>query len=280
MTRVDYQTQVLLSPFKVKVMSQLKHSPNATCRRPLSPRQSRFRRLLVEPLECRYLLAVVTVDTEMDVVDPDDGLTSLREAIVATNTVPGADEIVFDFGHDGPATILLEHAELEITDALTITGSGPELLTIDAQEQSRIFNITAETGDFTLARMTLTGGKTTGANAGEDDNTFSGGAIRSSTIGNLTIERSDVVGSRTTGTWTKGGGLCVVGDATITSSTISGNSAGGEHGGGIWASGAVTVTSSTISGNNSARWGMGGGIWASGAVTVTSSTISGNSAGG
>ena len=118
------------------------------------------RPLRVELLEDRRLLAVVTVDTDLDVVDFNDGVTSLREAIFATNTVPGADEIVFDFGHDGPATILLEHGELEITDELSITGDGPDLLTIDAQQQSRIFNITAETGDFTIAGMTLTGGQT------------------------------------------------------------------------------------------------------------------------
>jgi hypothetical protein len=75
-------------------------------------------------------MAVVTVDTDLDVVDFNDGVTSLREAIFATNTLPGADEIVFDFGHDGPATILLEQGELEITDELSITGDGPDLLTI------------------------------------------------------------------------------------------------------------------------------------------------------
>ena len=115
-------------------------------------------RLRLEPLEDRRLLAVVTVDTELDVVDLYDGVTSLREAISATNDAPGPDEIVFDFGHDGPATILLEQGELKITDALAITGDGPDLLTIDAQQNSRIFNIVATTGDFTLAGMTLTGG--------------------------------------------------------------------------------------------------------------------------
>ena len=55
--------------------------------------------------------------------------------------------------------------ELEITELLTVNGPGKDLLTIDAQQQSRIFNITAETGDFTIAGMTLTGGQTTGDNA-------------------------------------------------------------------------------------------------------------------
>ncbi len=146
-------------------------------------------RLQVEPLEDRRLLATFTVTTELDVVDADDGLTSLREAIDVANTTPGPDEIVFDFGHDGPAVILLEQGELEITEAVTITGDGPDLLTIDAQEQSRIFNITAETGDFTIAGMTLTNGKTTGDNATSSENTFSGGAIRSLTTGILTVQK-------------------------------------------------------------------------------------------
>jgi hypothetical protein len=84
----------------------------------------------VEPLEDRRLLANVTVDTELDVVDAGDGLTSLREAIAATNTMSGPDEIVFVF--DGPAKVLLTQGELKITDSLSINGPGAELLTIDA----------------------------------------------------------------------------------------------------------------------------------------------------
>ena len=99
------------------------------------------RRLHVEPLEERRLLAMITVDTELDSVDVGDGLTSLREAIAATNTMPGPDEIVFNFGHDGPATILLMQGELQITEAVTITGDGPDLLTIDGQHQSRIIKL-------------------------------------------------------------------------------------------------------------------------------------------
>ena len=65
------------------------------------------RPLRFEPLEDRRLLSTVTVDYDQDVVDPYDGRTSLREAIAATNAMPGPDEINFDFGHDGPMTILL-----------------------------------------------------------------------------------------------------------------------------------------------------------------------------
>ena len=58
-------------------------------------RQQHSRRLRIEVMEDRRLLAVVTVDTELDVIDLGDGVTSLREAIFAANTVPGPDEIVF-----------------------------------------------------------------------------------------------------------------------------------------------------------------------------------------
>src|SRR5687767_1854045 len=86
----------------------------------LASRMLYRRPLKLEPLEDRRVLAVVTVNTDQDVVDFNDGLTSLREAIFATNLVAGADTIEFDFGHDGPATILLTQGELQIADDLTI----------------------------------------------------------------------------------------------------------------------------------------------------------------
>ncbi|MCA9099792.1 MAG: hypothetical protein KDA63_01495, partial [Planctomycetales bacterium] len=107
-------------------------------------RRPSFFRLGHEPLEDRRVLSAVTVTNNLDLVNGDtssiaalmsndggDGI-ALREAIEAANNTLGADEISFDFGHDGPETILLELGELEITEALTITGDGPDLLTIDA----------------------------------------------------------------------------------------------------------------------------------------------------
>ena len=81
-------------------------------------------RLSLQSLEDRRLLANITVTTAQDSINFNDGLTSLREAIFAANTVAGPNTIEFDFGHDGPETISLLQGELRITDDLTIRGAG------------------------------------------------------------------------------------------------------------------------------------------------------------
>src|SRR5688572_27902717 len=83
----------------------------------------RYRRTLrYEPLEDRRLLATVTVNTLADTIDLDDGLTSLREAIFATNLVAGQDTILlpFDFSGSDPVTLSLTLGELRITDSVSI----------------------------------------------------------------------------------------------------------------------------------------------------------------
>ncbi len=245
----------------------------------VSPREVRLRSLRFENLEDRRLLAVVTVDTNQDVVDFTDGVTSLREAIFATNLVGGADEIQFDFGHDGPETIVLTLGELAITDSLTITGPDADLLTIDASgndptpdenngDGSRIFNIddgsSATSIDVELVGLTLTGGDIEG----------SGGAI--STLENLSVTGSTISGNSA---GLRGGGIWANSryrTTTITESTISSNSAG-HDGGGIQAAGPMTIIDSTISSNKADN--NGGGILANADTTITGSMISENSAG-
>ena len=169
---------------------------------------SRSRKLRIEPLEERRLLATVTVTSNLDIVNGDiatidalmnddggDGI-SIREAIEATNNTPGADEINFDFGHDGPETILLTTGELRIFQALTISGGGSGLLTIDAQQKSRImridnFNTTVDNFQVTLAGLTLTGGHE------EDPGNF-GGAILAANL-YLFINDGIIEGNSTSG---------------------------------------------------------------------------------
>ena len=227
----------------------------------------------MEPLEDRRLLAVFTVDNLSDA-----GLGSLRQAIADANANIGADIVEFQAGLSG--TIALSSGEMTITDDLTIDGPGAAALTIDAQQNSRIFNISTISGPVTLNGLHLTGGSA-GSRAG---------AIFSATTAPLTVNASTISGNTARGVSVRGGGIFASGDVTVTGSTIADNYAAGPsrgaYGGGIYAAGDVTITGSTISGNtvtgnSRAVYGLGavgGGVYAKGDVTITGSTISGNSA--
>src|SRR5690606_28304328 len=108
-----------------------------------------------------------------------------------------------------------------------------------------------------------------------------------STISGNTI--TSVSGGNGTNYFTAGGGLYVRGDATITTSTISGNSAeatadgASAIGGGLFVTGDLVITDSTIDGNTVD--GDGGGVFKARfsnygdpgtTLTVANSTISGN----
>ncbi|MEZ6153626.1 MAG: hypothetical protein R3C09_26295 [Pirellulaceae bacterium] len=56
-------------------------------------------------MEARRLLAALVVNTARDVVDPDDGLISLREAFLSANATDGADSINFNIPGSGPHAI-------------------------------------------------------------------------------------------------------------------------------------------------------------------------------
>src|SRR5687767_2794880 len=103
----------------------------------------------LEALEPRMMLSTITVTSLADNLDAD-GQVTLREAIVAANSNTsvdgstagsGADEILFSspLFTQGPGTITLGLGELQITDDLTITGPGADLLTINGNNASRVF---------------------------------------------------------------------------------------------------------------------------------------------
>ena len=112
---------------------------------------------------------------------------------------------------------------------------------------------------------------------GDVRGTERGGAIRN--LGNLTINRSTIAGSRAENS---GGGISNLGvleinDSTIFANQIQGGSAG-VSGGGINSEGSLTIRNSTISGNTSSN--DGGGISSSGTLTLDSVTVTANSAAG
>jgi hypothetical protein len=237
-------------------------------RRPLSKQSNAFpyhRRLRIEPLEDRRLLANVTVGNVLDVVNGNtssianliannggDGI-SLREAVLAANATAGADSVLFASSLSG-ATITLGGTEIAITEALTIDARPlAQNVTINAGFFSRIFNITATTGDFTLGGLTLTGGRSSSG----------GGAIRSATAGKLGVERSDLsVNVSGFG----GGAISAIGNVELNQCTVNFNRTSDFGGGGIRTSGNSTLTETTVNGNHiqSGYDPAGGGISAGG----------------
>jgi hypothetical protein len=128
---------------------------------------------------------------------------------------------------------------LSTTKDLTIAGPGANGITVSGNHASRVFSI---------------------------------GAAFTVDISGMTIANGLVA----TGS---GGGILNAGTLTVTSSTLSGNSARIGPGGGIWnfASGPMNVTNSTLSGNSAAL--NGGGIDTSGKLTHFRNTIiAGNTA--
>ncbi len=283
-----------------------------------SAHKSRQRRSLgCESLEQRHLLTTFTVNALGDVLDPGDGVTTLREAVNQANAAGGADEINFDPDVISGSFILLTEGEISITDSLSINGLGTSVMGVNAVlndadpdniagDGSRVFNISdgnpATNIEVTISDMLVTGADSPsfgGAISTDETTTLDnvivfenaatqgGGAIWASvadgavlTIRNSTL-RDNVSGM-------DGGAVLanVYGAALeIENTVISGNTAGGQ-GGGVYlytdstASGGPTVTiaDSQISGNSA---NQGGGVafyGRVGAIRVTNSTITGNTA--
>ncbi len=194
-------------------------------------------------LESEFNPNVLIVNTTADIIDANDGVTSLREAIHAANVIPGADIIRFNLGST-PETITLKGEQLYISDRLAIEGPGAEALTISANSESRIFEIAPET-TVNITGLTLSNGSS-----------MYGGAIWNA--GNLIMAESTL----THNSATYGGSIANIGMLAVTKSTISHNSAA-LSGGGIWNFGSLAVINSMLSANSSL--GLGGGIYCGGA---------------
>lgn len=242
------------------------------------------RRLHLERLENRQMLATITINTLIDEADGSitDGDISLRDAIARAS---GTDVIDFapSLTSGGPAVLRLTRGEVLIERTRTIQGPGADKLTIDASgndltplldngDGSRAFMILRNYNLFAPIRVSISGLTIAGG-----DVTGNGGGIFNND--HLTLSGVKLLGNYATGS---GGGLfheasSPANSLTIVDSTISGNAAG-SVGGGIYSRGGdATITRSTIT-SNSASDGFGGGIFNSATMSITASVISNNSA--
>jgi CSLREA domain-containing protein len=245
------------------------------------------------------------VNTEADTTVPD-GCTvapqcSLRDAVAAAESSGDATDTIAIPAGD----YVLTAGELDLEKAspvgeVTLDGADARTTTIDAGGASRVFDLI--NGDIVMNDLTITGGLadlpgTVGEFPGDGGAILTrapslrlervavtdsvarlnGGGIaappESGTATEVTLLDSTIAGNRVTGGAVEGlgGGLYVLGDLSVTNSTISGNSVdnpGIGMGAGITAAidpaetdgTTLTVLNSTIAGNTLAVGGMGAGI--------------------
>ena len=213
------------------------------------------------------------VDNATDEFDGDlsDGDRSLREVIALANGNAGTDTVTFDPGID---TLLqqLTLGQIEITESVVVQGNGQANTIIDGNQADRIFEILPSTYsnvDVTLDSLTLQNGRTTASGSaygygyGIGYGIGSGGAIRNTAPGTLTISNSIVTGNSITGELSGGGAIfSYYGDLVVNNSTLTGNSTSGDYapGGailGILSN--ISISNSTLTGNSTSGFVSYGG---------------------
>lgn len=208
----------------------------------------------------------LVVTTTMDTSTNTDGLTSLREALAYANSGSAGASPVITFASplfDTAQTITLNGSQLPtITRDLTITGPGADVLTIDGNNASRVFQIndgTATVRVVAIENVTITHGR---AAPGE-----AGGILNYEDLTLRAVRVTDCYGQNGAGGLQNQEGTVLIED-----SVFSGNSG---HGGLINYRGAVMVRRSSFL-NNVATFAGGGLSNSGGTMTIEHSTISGN----
>lgn len=213
----------------------------------------------------------------------DDGLCSLREAIINANNANqsgslhcasgslGLNTITFHPDLIGGTIELLESLPTIVAD-LSIVGPapGPDSLTIDAMGAFRLFHVSQPT-QFQLQDLTVTGGLTTiSGTAG------AGAGLFASTGGTVILERVRFVGNVAESS--EGAAIHVIGSSlSIVDSEFIENQAVNSSGGGISArSGAQVNIERTSFIGNQARWGGAIALIEGAELNMSNSTVSQN----
>lgn len=271
----------------------------------------------------------ITVTTTVDSIDADpggcaaltpgalpgggDGLISLREALCAANSNPGADTIslpsgVYTLTLHGAGDDDNDSGDLDITDDVIIVGEGPLETIIDGDGADRVFHIdpagvrslhvqirqvTIRNGDagtfvgggiYNRGKLTIKDSDVSGNTAavfGFGLGAFGGGGIFND--GRLTVTDSHIHNNTLTGGTSDGGGIYNLGTMTMTGGSISRNVSTEGGGGGLTNDGAASLAAVAIADNQARDPGFdstarGGGILNRGIITITACTIAGNEA--
>jgi hypothetical protein len=202
----------------------------------------------------------------------DSGPGTLRDLI--TNACAGA---VITFSPSVTGTITLTSGELDINKAVTITGPGANVLSINGNGLSRVFdiNMSQVANTVTITGLTITNGAT--HTNGTD---FYGGGGVLIIAGTVTLSDDAIVNNDSSNSGNPfGGGVDNEGGTvTITRCSITGNTTS-EFGGGVFTEGtSLTISATTITGNSASDAGGGGGLAFATTATLTDCTVFGNTA--
>ncbi len=201
-------------------------------------------RLRCLPLEDRVTPAVITVDTPFDVVDPNDGKTSLREAIALANVNPDPFSPGITFAPELRGAVIpltqvggttFGPSAFEITSRVGINGSGQKIVRANGAPDFRLFSV-GQQGELSLQNVELVNGVAEKGGAVYNAGYFA--ALRTTYAGNTATQA--------------GGAIYSTGpDLHIQASTITNNSAGSAgRGGGVYAVGSSGYwVSNTIADN-------------------------------
>ena len=209
------------------------------------------------------------VNTTSDVVAAD-GFTSLREAVNFANSNLGQNFIRFDPIVFSTPQVINLNSQLTVTDDTRFFGPGADLLTINGQGNSRIFNFDDGINDsnqlIIIEDMRMTGGSSD-----------QGGAIRNRE--DLRIRNVAIEGNTSTGA---GGAIFTDGRLSVTSSTIADNHAvsGGAVHGGFRDDSKIFFFRSTVSGNTTTQTNRGAISTSFGDTYITETTVTDNMGGG
>lgn len=245
--------------------------------------------------------ATIKVTTDQDNTTINDGLCTLREAIVAVNqgnastsgcinigeSFGSNDTIEFDSGLVG-ATITISGSELAISKPMAIVGTGQ---TIQVSGTMRAMQVVSG-GSLDLSTVTISGGDTSANGAGLNVSQANASLTYVTVTGNnggngagiyaynstLTLTECTVNGNTATG---YGGGVLAThgSNVTLSSTSVYGNSANIGAGAAVLQNAQLTLSHSSLTGNAATSAGGGAAALNSSTITVSGGFVTANSAG-
>ena len=242
---------------------------------------------LMAPSSTALGATTIIVTTTADEYNLDNGLCSLREAVVAANTNTAFGGCPAGSGMDtiyipaGVYTLTIAGADedeaatgdLDLREDVVISGEGVGTTIIQGNNLDRVFHIIPfitlppTTVDVRMDNLTIAGGYAINVGAG------GGGVLLEGQYNSLDIRECEIRDNQTPSA--VGGGLDNrLGNLVVTNCSIVDNLA--ERGGGIYTDGTTEINQSLIYGNHGNVDGGGLDNGGSGETTLVNVTIAGN----